>query len=123
MRALVVDDSRTARAIIRQMLREVGLDVIEAGHGQEGLEQLRRNPDVELALVDWNMPQMNGLDFIEAVRAEPSLRGLRILMVTSETEAAQVSRALSAGADEYLMKPFTKDVLVAKLNLMDVFED
>jgi two-component system chemotaxis response regulator CheY len=123
MRALVVDDSRTARAIIRQMLREIGLDVIEAAHGLEALEQLRRDPDVELALVDWNMPQMNGLELIQAIRAEPSLRGLRILMVTSETEAVQVSRALSAGADEYLMKPFTKDVLVAKLNLMDVLEE
>ena len=123
MRALVVDDSRTARAIIRQMLREIGMEVLEAGHGREALEQLRRGQDVELVLVDWNMPEMNGLDFIQAVRADQAFHGLRILMVTSETEAAQVARALSAGANEYVMKPFTKDVLVAKLNLLDVFED
>jgi two-component system chemotaxis response regulator CheY len=123
MRALVVDDSRTARAIIRMILRELGMDVLEAADGLQALEQLRHNPDVELLLVDWNMPQMNGLDFITTVRADRAYEGLRILMVTSETEAAQVSRALSAGANEYVMKPFTKDVLVAKLNLLDVLEE
>ncbi len=123
MRALVIDDSRAVRLIIGQILREVGLEVLEAGHGGEGLEQLRRNPDVELVLVDWNMPQMNGLDFVRHVRSQPAYAGVRILMVTTETESEQVARALAAGANEYLMKPFTKEVLVAKLNLLDVFEE
>jgi two-component system chemotaxis response regulator CheY len=123
MRALVIDDSRAVRIIITRILREVGMEVVEAGHGVEGLEQLRRNPDVDLVLVDWNMPEMNGLDFIRQVRSQRGYSGLRILMVTTETEAEQVTRALAAGANEYLMKPFTKEVLVAKLNLLDVFEE
>jgi two-component system chemotaxis response regulator CheY len=123
MRALVIDDSRAVRLIIGAILRELSMEVLEAANGLEALEQLRRNPDVDLVLVDWNMPAMNGLDFIRAVRADPAYAGLRILMVTTEAEGAQVTRALSAGANEYLMKPFTRDVLVAKLNLLDVFAE
>jgi two-component system, chemotaxis family, chemotaxis protein CheY len=123
MRALVIDDSRAVRLIIGKILREIGMEVLEAGHGREGLDQLRRNPDVELVLVDWNMPEMNGLDFIRAVRSQPACARVRILMVTTETESEQVARALDAGANEYLMKPFTKEVLVAKLNPLDVFEE
>src|SRR5215470_4189844 len=122
MRALVIDDSRTVRIIIGQILREIGMEVIEAKNGVEALELIKRDPDIELMLVDWNMPEMNGLDFIGAVRAQPAFRAARILMVTSEAEGAQVARALAAGANEYLMKPFTREVLVAKLNLLDVYQ-
>lgn len=123
MRALVIDDSRTIRGIICKILRHIGLEVVEAGDGLQALEQMRRNPDVELVLVDWNMPVMNGLDFIVAVRAQPSYDHVRILMVTSETESDQVTRAIDAGANEYLMKPFSQEVLIAKLDLLDIFED
>jgi two-component system chemotaxis response regulator CheY len=123
MRALVIDDSRAVRIIIRQILHELRMDVVEAGNGLEALEQMRRNPDVELILVDWNMPEMNGLDFIRAIRAQRAYDSVRILMVTTETESSQVTRALNAGANEYVMKPFSRDILVAKLNLMDVFEE
>jgi two-component system, chemotaxis family, chemotaxis protein CheY len=121
MRVLVIDDSRTVRIIIRQALAEAGLDVIEAANGREGLDQLRAHDDVELVLVDWNMPEMNGLEFVQAVRAQRSYDAVRIMMVTTETEQEQVVRALNAGANEYLMKPFTKEVLVAKLSLLDAF--
>jgi two-component system chemotaxis response regulator CheY len=121
MRVLVIDDSRTVRIIIRQALAEAGLDVIEAANGREGLDQLRAHDDVELVLVDWNMPEMNGLEFVQAVRAQRSYDPVRIMMVTTETEQEQVVRALNAGANEYLMKPFTKEVLVAKLSLLDAF--
>lgn len=120
MRALVVDDSRTVRVIIGKILREVGMDVVEAGNGLEGLDRMRHVPDIELVLVDWNMPEMNGLDFIKAVRAQRAFDPVRIMMVTTETEHEQVTRALDAGANEYVMKPFTKEVLVAKLSLLDV---
>jgi two-component system chemotaxis response regulator CheY len=123
MRALVIDDSRAIRIIIGKILREIGMEVVEAAHGQEALEQLKQNPDIELLLVDWNMPVMNGLDFIQAVRAQRAYDGVRIMMVTTETESEQVTRALQAGANEYVMKPFTKDILVAKLNLLDVFQE
>jgi two-component system chemotaxis response regulator CheY len=120
MRALVIDDSRTVRLIIGKILREIGMEVLEAGNGREALDVLERSPEVELLVVDWNMPEMNGLDFIRAVRAREPLMGMRILMVTSESESAQVTRALAAGANEYLMKPFTREVLIAKLNLLDM---
>ena len=123
MHALVVDDSRTVRIIIGTILREIGMTVIEAEDGTQALALVHENPDIELALVDWNMPEMNGLDFIKAIRAEPAYNGLRILMVTSESEFDQVTRALNAGANEYLMKPFTREILLAKLNLMDVLEE
>jgi two-component system chemotaxis response regulator CheY len=123
MRALVVDDSRTVRMIVGAILREIGTDVIEADDGRQALEQLKQNPDVELMLVDWNMPEMNGLDLIQAVRAVRAYDDIRILMVTSETEIGQVTRALNAGANEYLMKPFTREILLAKLNLLDVYEE
>jgi two-component system chemotaxis response regulator CheY len=120
MRALVIDDSRAVRLIIGNILRELGIDVLEAADGVEALDQLRRHPDTELLLVDWNMPRMNGFDFLRTVRADHAYDRARILMVTSEAQGDQVARALGAGANEYLMKPFNKDVLVAKLSLLDV---
>ena len=123
MRALVIDDSRAMRAIIRNTLTELGIEVVEAGDGREGLEQLQQVADLELILVDWNMPVMNGLDFIKAVRADRAYAPVRIMMVTAETEQGQLIRALEAGADEYLMKPFTRDILVAKLSLLNVLAE
>jgi two-component system chemotaxis response regulator CheY len=120
MRALVIDDSRTVRIILRQALAEAGLEVAEAANGREGLDQLRAHDDVGLVLVDWNMPVMNGLEFVRAVRAQRAYDPVRIMMVTTETEQEQVMRALEAGANEYLMKPFSKEVLIAKLSLLDV---
>ncbi|HEY2787444.1 MAG TPA: response regulator [Fimbriiglobus sp.] len=121
MRALVIDDSRAVRAFIRPILREMSLDVVEAGNGREGLDRLREFPDTGLVLVDWNMPVMDGLEFIQTVRANRANDTVRIVMVTTETESEQMSRAMAAGANEYVMKPFTKGVLVAKLSLLDVF--
>jgi two-component system chemotaxis response regulator CheY len=123
MRALVIDDSRAVRIIIGNILREIGMEVLEAGNGLEALEQIKRNPDVELMLVDWNMPHMNGFDFIRSVRSQRAFDAVRILMVTSESQGEQVTQALNAGANEYLMKPFNKDVLVAKLNLLDAIQE
>ena len=122
MRALVIDDSRAVRMIIGNILREAGLDVLEAGDGQQGVNQLDENPDIELILVDWNMPVMNGYEFIQAVRAQQMYDHIRIMMVTTEAESEQVTKALNAGANEYLMKPFTKEVLIAKLSMLDVLE-
>ncbi len=121
MTALVIDDSRTVRLIIGKILTEAGIEMIEAGNGREGLDRLRASPGVELALVDWNMPVMNGLEFITAVRADRAHDPVRLVMVTTETEQEQVIRALNAGADEYVMKPFTKEILIAKLSLLDIF--
>ncbi len=123
MRALVIDDSRATRAIIRKTLTEVGIEVVEAGDGREGLELLRQAPDTELVLIDWNMPVMNGIDFVKAVRSDRTFDPVRIMMVTTETSQDQLIRALETGANEYLMKPFTRDVLVAKPSLLDVITE
>ena len=120
MRALVIDDSRAMRAILGKILKELGFEVAEAGHGKEGLERLGQIEVPELALVDWNMPEMNGLEFIEIIRSNPNYDELKLVMVTTETEPARMARALLAGVDEFVMKPFTQDILVDKLRLIGV---
>lgn len=120
MRALVVDDSRATRTILRQILKEIGFEVSEAGHGREALERLKEIGAPELALVDWNMPEMDGFEFVRAVRADHAYDSMRLMMVTTETEMEQVAKALEAGANEYVMKPFTKDVILEKLDLLGI---
>lgn len=120
MRALVVDDSRALRAMIGRIVRELGFDVTEAADGREALAKLGEGPLPDVVLVDWNMPVMDGYEFIVAVRADSRLASVKIVMVTTETEMAQVVRALEAGANEYVMKPFTKDVLREKLELLAI---
>jgi len=123
MKALVIDDSRTVRLILGGILRELGMEVLEAGNGVEALAQARQHPDIEVMLVDWNMPEMNGIDFVRAVRAEPAFSSVPILMVTSEAQGTQVAQALQAGANEYLMKPFNKDVLMTKLQVLGALKE
>ena len=118
MRALVIDDSRAMRRIVRGILEGLGYDVLEAGHGREALDILDGGWLPDLATVDWNMPVMDGLQFVSAVRANPSWRSLTIMMVTSESEHTQIVRALAAGAHEYVIKPFTADALRDKLALL-----
>jgi len=119
MRALVVDDSRVMRLIIGKIVKENGFEVVEAGNGQEALDQLRAaDSQITLALVDWNMPGMDGLSFVQAARADGAFSALRLIMVTTESGSEQVARAIEAGADEYLMKPFTKESLRDKLAMI-----
>jgi two-component system chemotaxis response regulator CheY len=117
VRALIIDDSKAMRSILSRMLKGLQFEVIEAANGQEALERLRATGKVDLALVDWNMPEMNGLEFVRAVRAEHTYDGVLLMMVTTETEMENVVRALAAGANEYVMKPFTRDVILDKLQI------
>ena len=120
MRAIVVDDSRAMRTILRKMLTDIGfLEVLEAEHGVAALDTLNGAGDPPaLALVDWNMPEMNGLELIQAMRAERRYDRTRLMMVTSETNPRHVFDALKAGVDEYAMKPITREVIEDKLGLM-----
>ena len=118
MRALIVDDSKSMRMIIAKVLREAGFEVTEAADGRQALDRLNQGEEVELILIDWNMPVMNGYDLVCAVRANALLSNIRIMMVTTETSMSNISQALNAGANEYLMKPFTKEVLMEKLALV-----
>jgi len=117
VRALIIDDSKAMRSILARMLRGLEFEVVEAANGREGLERLQTVGKVDLALVDWNMPEMNGFEFVRAVRAEHMYDGVLLMMVTSETEMENVVRALAAGANEYVMKPFTPEVILDKLRL------
>jgi two-component system chemotaxis response regulator CheY len=118
MRALVVDDSRAMRLILSRVLRDRGFEVVEAGDGREALEALGAGARPDVLLVDWNMPVMNGLELVQAVRADAAYSGVRIVMVTTESEVTHVVQALEAGADEYLFKPFTPEAVADKLGML-----
>jgi two-component system chemotaxis response regulator CheY len=118
MHALVIDDSRAIRLILGRVLRDLGFDVDEATNGREALARLEVGLTPDLVLVDWNMPEMSGIDFVTAVRQPPYSSTARVMMVTTETEMPQMVRALEAGADEYVMKPFTREAIVEKLRLL-----
>ncbi len=118
LRALVIDDSRAMRLILGRMLRELGFQVTDATDGRDGLSQLEGGLSPSLILVDWNMPEMTGIEFVEAVRKPPYESNAKVVMVTTETEVPQVVRALEAGADDYVTKPFTKESIFEKLQLL-----
>lgn len=118
MLALVVDDSRAMRSILTRLLSGLGFDVAQAGDGAEALSVLNAGCRPEVILVDWNMPVMDGLTFIKNVRARDDLRDISLMMVTTESEQGQIVRALAAGAHEYVIKPFTDEVIAEKLALL-----
>ncbi len=118
MRALIVDDSRAMRTLLRNIMRELGFEVTEAANGLEGLDRLQEDPHVDVALVDWNMPVMDGLEFVKAMRRHRQLAEIKVMMVTAENDMAKMARALMVGADEYAMKPLTRDAIIGKLGLL-----
>lgn len=118
-RALVVDDSRVMRAILSKALVEFGFEVAQAASGREALETMdREGITFTLVLLDWNMPEISGIEVLEKLRSRNELNGVRMVMVTTETEIEQMTRALEGGADEYVMKPFTREALEDKLRLI-----
>ncbi|MCK5378561.1 MAG: response regulator [Acidobacteria bacterium] len=122
-KALVIDDSRAMRTILSGILGELGYEVEGAEDGGQALLILNSGGPFDLALVDWNMPQMTGYDFVCEVREEPRFADLRLVMVTTENEISRMSEALEAGADEYIMKPFNKEMLLEKLMLLGIEAD
>lgn len=122
MKALVIDDSRVMRRIVSSILHEVGFDTVEAADGSEALEQLEAHSDVTLCCIDWNMPVMNGYEFVVEARKRDEWRDITLMMVTTEGEHDQIVRALAAGAHEYVIKPFTPDIIKDKLELLGLLE-
>ena len=120
MKALVIDDSRAMRRILTRIVEKLGMTVTEASNGEEGIDQLRKLDGAEVVLVDWNMPVMTGIEFVKRIRQDEKLGRQKIIMVTTETEPKQMARALLAGVDEYVMKPFDSGILVEKLRLIGV---
>ena len=118
-KAMIIDDSRAIRRILGETVRALGSDVSEASNGREALVKLDdMGPPVRLMLVDWNMPEMNGLEFVIKLRQDERFEGSFIVMVTTETAIEQMLNALEAGANEYVMKPFTKEIIQDKLRLL-----
>ncbi len=120
-KALVVDDSRAMRMILSKTLTESGFDVVQAANGREALETMEREgASIGLVLLDWNMPEVSGIEVVVRLRSQSAFNGVRLVMVTTETEIEQMARALEAGADEYVMKPFTREAVEDKLRLIGV---
>ena len=123
-KALVVDDSRTIRTILRRLLVELGYEVCEAADGKEALAVIdAEGTAVSLVLTDVMMPEMDGLELLKRLRKNPELSLLKIIMVTTETELDRMVTALDAGANEYVMKPFTRDILREKLELVGIHSE
>lgn len=122
MRALVVDDSKAMRRILASMMADAGYSVDEADNGKAALDKLNEIGPVELMLIDWNMPEMNGIELVKELRSRPQFAESRLMMVTSETDLDRIVQALEAGANEYVMKPVTPEALHEKLQLLGLAE-
>lgn len=119
MKALVVDDSRAMRAAMRRLMHDLGFDTVEASDGQDALDLLATTAsEIDVALIDWHMPNVDGLQLVRAMQDQADTFRIRTMMVTAETDIRRVMEALKAGADEYLMKPVTRDALVEKLQIL-----
>ncbi len=117
-RALIVDDSSAVRMLLARILRDFGFEVLEASNGRDALRILAAETvPIRLVLADWNMPVMNGLEMLKHLRQDPKHASLVVVMVTIESDLRQMTTALMAGANEYVMKPFTREILKEKLEL------
>lgn len=115
MKILIVDDFSTMRRIIKNLLRELGFNnTVEADDGQSALPKLLGG-GIDFLITDWNMPGMNGLDLLQAVRANPNLKHIPVLMVTAEAKREQIVAAAQAGVNGYVIKPFTAATLQEKI--------
>ena len=113
---LSVDDSRLIRKIMTGPIQALGYDILEASDGLECLDQLHAHPEeVELVLLDCNMPNLDGMETLKAIKADPALSSIPVMIVTTEGEREKMIRAIKAGASQYLTKPFTEDDLLTKM--------
>lgn len=116
LKILVVDDFSTMRRIIRNLLKELGFpNVTEAEDGVDALKKLQSG-NFEFVVSDWNMPNMNGIELLRSIRSSPTLKHLPVLMVTAEAKKENIIEAAKAGANGYIVKPFTAATLDEKLN-------
>lgn len=118
MKALIVDDSSTMRLYLRSILIPMGFEVTDAKNGCAGLEKLINDSPPDLTLIDWHMPEMDGLQLLQEIRMRPRFNGMTIVMVTAETDISQITKALKCGATEYLMKPLTREIVKEKLQML-----
>jgi len=118
MKALSVDDSATIRHIVAKTLKPMGFEVFQAEDGLKALEVLEEQGIVDLVVLDWNMPNMDGYEFLLKVRKREELANMKIIMLTTENQKHFILKAVMAGADEYLMKPFSSEMLIEKVQFL-----
>jgi len=123
VRALIVDDSKPSRSIVSRVLRELNFECAEAVNGAEALDVLATQARPDIVTINWHMPVMDGLELIRRLRSDPATRGLRLLMISTEHDREQIATALATGADDYVSKPFTSDLLARKLVELGVCGD
>jgi two-component system chemotaxis response regulator CheY len=118
MKVLLVDDSATMRRIQVTQLSNLGVtEVVQATDGDDGLAKLAENMPVDFVLLDWNMPTMDGMTMLKEIRKDATYSGVKVIMCTSESEKGKVVEALKAGANNYMVKPFTPETLKEKMGL------
>lgn len=122
MKALVVDDSKVIRMAVSKILISLDFEVFEASNGREGVEKLEEIGKPDLVLVDWNMPEMNGHEFIVAVRQNDKYNDMPLMMVTTESEMDKVRIAVDSGANEFVMKPFTPEMIKSKMRILGLHD-
>ncbi len=115
MKILTVDDTATVRAMVLNILEPEGFDIQEAANGQDALRVIKGSSDFDVILVDWLMPEMGGLIFLTEVRQKNLAPGVKIIMLTALNRMANILGAMDAGADEYLTKPFTHDLVLERI--------
>jgi two-component system chemotaxis response regulator CheY len=115
MKVLVVDDSAIMRKVITQILEMLGHDSVPASNGLDAFERLKEHEDVRLILLDWNMPEMNGIEFLREIKVRPGLSEIPVIMLTTESERRKMIEAIEAGAKHYLTKPFQPETLATKI--------
>ncbi len=124
MKALVIDDSKAMRRMLRAFVASAaGGESAEAADGVDALAVLEQDAPFDVALVDWDMPRMSGLEFVRHVRADARWAGLKLLMVTARNEGGDILSALEQGADDFLMKPITEAMVADKLRILGLVGD
>ncbi|MEM7810068.1 MAG: response regulator [Planctomycetota bacterium] len=117
---LIVDDSRAVRMASRRVVEALGFEAIDAEDGRDALEKLAEHPDVDVVLLDWNMPVLDGLSCLKELRNEARAKQPTVVMCTTENDLSRIVDAIEAGANEYIMKPFTEDIVREKLQATGV---
>ncbi|MDQ6996900.1 MAG: response regulator [Mariprofundus sp.] len=119
MKALIVDDAKVVRVALGRIMNQLGYETVKAEDGQQALDAMAEHPDTDVVMLDWNMPVMNGYDFLVTMREMPAhATKPKVIMVTTEIGMPQMLKALAGGADEYIMKPFDKEMVAAKLEMV-----
>lgn len=118
MRLLIVDDSKAMRSILASYAEQLGCETVQAEDGLKALDTLRTDRAFGAALIDWDMPNMSGIELLKAIRADEDYDGIKCMMVTAQNSFDKVSEALSSGAEDYLMKPLDQEMLAEKLRLL-----